>query len=104
MPAPKEIADLVSRFEMLDDECKLPHYKKADARREFMDPFSNRRQLYDLSLLTTSYGASWNEPHSFGQNESAIFPDLCRNCLSDTCLAAYIKDLNSYQTFYLKEL
>ena len=39
MPAPKEIADLVSRFEMHYDEYKQPHYKEADARREFIDPF-----------------------------------------------------------------
>jgi len=38
MPAPKEIADLVSRFEMHYDEYKQPHYKEADARREFIDP------------------------------------------------------------------
>ena len=39
MPAPKEIADLVSRFEMHYDEYKQPHYKEADVRGEFIDPF-----------------------------------------------------------------
>lgn len=39
MPVPEEIANLVSRFEMHYDEYKMPHYKEADARREFIDPF-----------------------------------------------------------------
>ena len=39
MAAPKQIADLVNRFEMHYEKYKSPHYNEADARGEFIDPF-----------------------------------------------------------------
>ncbi|MHC1688024.1 MAG: N-6 DNA methylase [Methanothrix sp.] len=39
MAAPKQIADLVNRFEMHYNEYKSLNYREADVRSEFIDPF-----------------------------------------------------------------
>jgi hypothetical protein len=39
MPAPREILDLVTRFEQQFDAYKSGQYNETQVRREFLDPF-----------------------------------------------------------------
>jgi hypothetical protein len=41
LAAPKEIADLVERFESNKESYKSGHYNETQVSREFVDPFSS---------------------------------------------------------------